>query len=280
MTKSASLPAISPIIGRLPLSRSPPAAEHQNQMSAAEFANRAQDVLQRIRRVAVIQNHAVRRAGIEHLHTARHGDHGFQTLADVLQRYAQDQRTRCCRQRIVDVEHARQQQVNALGMQVAQVQRKGYAAFRDFDIAREQIRLAADAIRQQRAGNALADGLSRLLIDIHGGIAHHVIGKEHPFGGKVVLHGAEEIQVILRQVGISRRLEHHAHQLAQIQRVGGHLHAHDLDARIGHDAQNFKHLDGVRRGQVAGQLGLPGDAAVVPMMPQRIPAASMTLRSR
>ena len=41
--------------------------------------------------------------------------------------------------------------MDALGMQVAQIERKGYAGFRDFDVAGKQIRLAADAVGQQRA---------------------------------------------------------------------------------------------------------------------------------
>lgn len=40
----------------------------------------------------------------------------------------------------------------------------------------------------------------------------------------------------------------------------GNLHAHDFHPRVGHDAQDLKHLNRVGRGQVAGQLCFPGDA--------------------
>ena len=146
-------------------------------------------------------------------------------------------------------------------MQVAQIERKGYAGFRDFDVAGKQIRLAADAVGQQRAVEAVADGLRRLLVHVDGGVARHAGGKQQLLGREIVVHRAEEVEVILREVCVGRRLKHHADQLAQIQRVGGNLHAHDLHARVGHDAQNFKHFNRVRRGQMARQLRLTRDAA-------------------
>ena len=63
--------------------------------------------------------------------------------------------------------------MHAFGMQVAQIERKGYAGFRDFNVAGKQIRLAADAVGQQWAIKALADVLRRFLIHIDGCVARH-----------------------------------------------------------------------------------------------------------
>ena len=41
----------------------------------------------------------------------------------------------CGRNGVVHVEHARQQQMHAFGMQVAQIERKGYAGFREVDVS-------------------------------------------------------------------------------------------------------------------------------------------------
>ena len=146
-------------------------------------------------------------------------------------------------------------------MQVAQIDRKGYAALRDFNVAREQIGTAGNAVGQRRAGQILQNLRRGLLVNVDRRVADHIRREEQLLGLKVLLHGAEEVEVILREVGVRRRLEGHRHQLAQVQRMRGNLHAHDLHARVRHDAQDSEHLDRVRRGQLAGQLGAAGDAA-------------------
>ena len=94
ITTSASRAAISPISGRLPRSRSPPAPNtHEHAAASVELARGAQHVLQRVGRVRVVDEHGEVLALVDRLEAAR-------ARAPALGSAARDRR-------VVDAERAR-----------------------------------------------------------------------------------------------------------------------------------------------------------------------------
>ena len=203
--------------------------------------------------MGVVQNDLVRGLGIQHFHPAGHVDHAFQSLPDSLLINAEDHGQRRGGQRIVHVEHARQVHMHRHFFQSAQQNGEGHAVLGNFNIPGKHIRVGADAEGQIGHLDVLDDLIAGLIVGIQCGVEHLSMHEEALLGLEVVLHGAEIIQMVLRQVSVARRLEGHAVQPVHGYGMGADLHADHFHALVPHLPQAAVQVDGIRGGQIAVQ---------------------------
>ena len=115
ITRSASRAAISPISGRLPRSRSPPAPNTQitrppPDPASRQLAGRAQHVLERVGRVGVVDEHGEVLALVDRLEAARDAHAALERRDERVELDAERVRGGERAERVGDVEAARQRQ--------------------------------------------------------------------------------------------------------------------------------------------------------------------------
>ena len=237
------------------------AAKEHDQAAACEGAHGGQHVLQRVGRMGVVENHLVRRAGVEDFHTARHVLHAFQALADRAFVDAHNHRQRGGGQGVVDVEHAGQMHGDGHVLQAAQLDGEGHAVLGDFDVARKHVRLGADAVGEVGHLEVADDGGAGFVVGIERGVQGRSLDEKPLLGFKVVFHGAEVVQMVLRKIGVARGLKGDAVHAVHIHGMGADLHAHGLHALVHHLPEAPVQIDRIGRGHVAGQAAVTDQIA-------------------
>ena len=122
------------------------------------------------------------------------------------------------------------------------------------------IRVPADAVGHAGDVDLAQDRLGALVVGVDGGVIHPRGAEEALFAVEIPVHRAEEIQMVLRQVGEAAGGKAHSRQPVQGDRVGGHFHHHIVRSLVRHHPQGFVQVDGVRRCE-AGFDQLVADAA-------------------
>ena len=138
-------------------------------------------------------------------------------------------------------------------LQPAQQNGEGHAVLGNFNIPGEHIGVGADAEGQIGHLDVLDDLIAGLIVGVQRGVEHLSVHEEALLGFEVVLHGAEIIQMILRQVGIAGGLKGHAVQPVHGHGMSADLHADRFHALVPHLPQAAVQIDGIRGGQVAVQ---------------------------
>ena len=135
----------------------------------------------------------------------------------------------------------------------------------------------------ERAG-LLGEAAAELVVEVGGpgrvGPLGLGAGEQAPLGGEVVLHVRVVVEVVARQVGEERGGEAGAGHPALGERVGGDLHRARRVPRVAHAGEQRLQVDASGVVWATGSTTPPTRASMVPMRPQRCPAASSTARSR
>ena len=199
--------------------------------------------------MAVVEDDLVGRAGGKHFDAPRHILHALQPMLDVAGAHAQNHRAACRRERIVHVEHAGHLQINGDVVHAVEARFKAHTVLRDLNIAREKIRVHADAIGHGGNCQSLQHTGGGILIGVHCGVAHHAAGKEGMLGLKIRVHGVEIIQMILTEVRVAAHLELQPIQPLLGDGMRADLHHHHLHALVRHLAERALQVNGVGRGE-------------------------------
>lgn len=121
----------------------------------------------------VIDNHAIRRSGIEQFDSARNGAHVFKASANRVRRNARANRNARRQQRIVYVEYARELQRNRLAESLMPRHQKRASALRDLDIVGVNVAAFANAHAQRLAPERLDAARDVFVINIVNDILDH-----------------------------------------------------------------------------------------------------------
>ena len=202
--------------------------------------------------MGVIQDHPIGRFGFQQFDAPRHVAHAFQAPADVLSVNAQGAGHARGEQGVIYVEDARQLQGNGHPEMPVIGQHEAAAPLTDFNIVGVHFGSLPNAHAEGRPPQGRKGLLGGFVIGVVDDLVRHFRRKEGHFRRQISVHGAEIVQMILREIGERAHSEAHAVQPVHGQGVGRDLHHHVFRALVQHVPQQGLHLQRIRRGELGG----------------------------
>ena len=204
-----------------------------------------EDVLQRVRRVRVVDEYGVVPVRGHYLHPALDAPGAGERIRALGELYAQAQPRTDYAEGVVDGEEAGDAQLHTLALAVIG-SRKGHAGAREGDVVRREVAALALGEGYRRAWAVLQHEFRPLVVEVYDGAVAH--GEQQALRARVFVHGLVEVQVVLGEVGEDAHGKVQARHAVQHQRVAAHLHDHVRAAGVGHLAQELLQLAALGRG--------------------------------
>ena len=222
-----------------------------------EVASGAQDVLERVGRVGIVDEDGERLALVHGLEPPRHAAELFHAARDrvVLDPEQAGRRDRA--EHVLDVEAAAQPrlELEPSGGEA----RSARAEVEPFGL---KIRVVGETEGHQPVVTLqlLREPPSVRVADVHRG-GRALLGEEPPLGVEVALDRAVEVEVVLGQVREDERREAHAVEPAELRAVRGRLHRAAAVTAVEHLAEAALEVDRLRR-RPEGRTALAADPAL------------------
>ena len=234
-----------------------PCAEDDDHAPLAEVARRAQDGLERVRRVGVVDQRGERLPGVDRLEPPGDPRHARDTLPDRLLVEIEQQSGGHGAEHVLDVEDAAERRFDL-----------DSACFEPAPLDRQLERLGSylsaflePERHERRAVGSCELGrepLPPLVPDVHRGRRRLRPREEPSLGLEVLLHRPVEIEVILAQVREDERVEADPVEPSERRAVRRRLDRGAAVSRVDHLAKETMQVDRLRRGERRGAL-LPAD---------------------
>src|SRR4051812_2846601 len=212
-------------------------AEDDDHAAGGERARGAQHVVERVRRVGVVDEHGERLALVDRLEAARNAHGMRQRLGD--RRVVDPERADGGdgAEDVQDVETPRQRRV-----QLEAVDREARAARVALDVAGADLRVHRVDPDADRVRKVVGEAHPVRVVDVgHGDLRAGL--EQPPLGAEVVLHRRVEVEVVLREVREDGDRPVDRVGPVELQGVRGDLHDDRLVARVAHLGEHALQLD-------------------------------------
>jgi hypothetical protein len=220
-------------------------AEHDVQAAARDLARGAQHVVERVRRVRVVDQHGEPLALVDRLEAPGHAVRASERAHDRLHRHVERPRRRDRRQCVLHVEQARQAGRD-LELAVGRRTREARTARVEAHVEGAVVGVRVDGIGGRRDVELAGQPLPVRVVDVDDRRSAS-LREQALLGGVVVLHRRMEVQVVLGQVGPDADGEVDARRAPELERVRGDLHRHGSVAFRQHPREKCLQIDRFRR---------------------------------
>ena len=277
-TWSASAAAAAPMSGRLARSRSPPAPKTHDDAARRQPARGAQHVLERVRRVGVVDEHREGLALVDRLEAARAPAGPGQRRRRSPSSPTPSARAEATAQRALST---LKRPGSGDARARASPARKRRARRARAQVGRAQVGVGALEADGHRVGELRGQPQPVRVVDVDDADRGRALGEEPALGLEVVLHVGVEVEVVLREVREHRDVPVDGVGARERERVGGDLH----DARPRRRRRASRRTSrwrSIASGVVrtASSRRRPTIVPTVPSRPVRSPPASSSARTR